>query len=127
MTGKSLCHMHGGRQEGTARANEHLRKHNLYSKSLGNDPELLEAYEYFKSNPDILNTTPEIAMAQAFLDKFLKQATPGAAVKEEYVGVINEFLQKIAKLKELEHKRRVGEQLTVTITDTHESALGALK
>lgn len=127
LTGKSLCRNHGGKNEGTARANEYLRRHNLYSKTLGNDPELLEAYEYFKSNPDMLNTTPEIAMAQAFLDKFLKQAKVGVVVSAEYVAVINDFLQKIAKLKELEHKRRVGEQLTIRIEDTHESALEALK
>jgi hypothetical protein len=116
--GKSVCYYHGGAKGIGGRNNV---KHNLYSRTLADDPELLEAYEYFKTNPNLTDMSPEIAMAQAYFHKWLKNRPAGSPVSADYIGVVGEYVEKLTRMKEKEHKRSVGELLTIRIDQ-----LGAL-
>lgn len=117
VTGKKVCYHHGGAPGSGSKGGRTYSTHNLYSKTLEDDPELLAAYEYFKTNPDLLDMTPEIALAQAYFHKWLKQRPAGAGLSADYIGVVGEYTEKLSKLKEKEHKRKVGETINVKIEE----------
>jgi hypothetical protein len=112
MKGKTVCRVHGGKG---GRPPTHAR----YSKSLPKD--LVERYEYFKSDPEILSLKPEIATARAFFERFSRQLVEGQGLSAEVGGELRAWLDQIGRITERCDKILNGERYTIRIDQ-----LGAL-
>jgi pyruvate carboxylase len=105
MRGKDLCYHHGG-APGSGGAGRPI-KHALYSKYV--PPDWQEDYEYFKSDPDILNLQSEIAVARVVRARFMKNFQSGVPLSAEMVDALIEHGIKVAKLCESHNKIQYGE------------------
>lgn len=97
--GKLVCFMHGGNAGGDGRPIVHA----LYSRHLKGAE--LEAYEYHKSNPDMLSLTPEIALARTNAGRFMDSIPEGAPITAEMRQHIQSHMDLISKLIERDAKR----------------------
>lgn len=117
MKGKRCCYSHGsGGRKPT---------HGRYSDVLPKD--LVDLYEYFKSDPDLMNLTPEIAQIRAWWGRFTKQfdglatepcETCGKAamiVTAEVLAEMRAFADSVRKLVETKDKIENGERYTLNI------------
>jgi hypothetical protein len=118
--GKDLCFMHGGAPKSGVNWEKPVQvKHARYSKSLPKD--LVERYEYFKSDPEILSLKPEIATARAFFERFSRQLVEGQGLSAEVGGELRAWLDQIGRITERCDKILNGERYTIRIDQ-----LGAL-
>ncbi len=105
--GKSVCYHHGGKS--TGRPTTHAR----YSKSL--PPKLTERYEYFKTDPDILNLKSDLALARTMMESFMSTIGEAQTVSAETGGEMRAWLDQVSKVAERCHKILHGETYTLTV------------
>jgi chorismate mutase len=109
--GTTVCYMHGAKaalNPDNGKDGGRPITHALYSKSVPDD--WRERYEYFKTDPNYLSLSAEIALAQTNMDRFLDKLR-GATFDDEKREHLMAHLDQIGKLKEKENKRVYNEKL----------------
>lgn len=107
------CYHHGGPSTGP---NKPAKTHGLYSNALGG--ELLAAYEYHKSNPNLLDLSPEIALRRACITRFVERVkAAGREPTGDEMDALDRALDMTRKLVESQHKHRYGETLNLKVED----------
>ncbi len=119
MTDKNVCYMHGGK------AGRPIT-HGLYSKRLQNQPELAERIQELKDDPELLNMTTHLAAIITCLEKFLENIPADYKDYDKTVETLSLVVERIAKIKEKEHKIKVGYYLTPDQQRVWVSMLGAV-
>jgi hypothetical protein len=103
--GSTVCKNHGAMSPGKTPT------HNRYSRVLTGD--MLDAYEYYKSDPDLLSLRSEIALSCTNIDTFLKnirarecnKGKSDITITSEDQANLQAHVDGIRKLKESESKR----------------------
>ena len=101
------CYTHGGAATGPKPT------HGRYSHSLPKD--LADRYEYFKTDPKILDLQPEIALARSLMERFMGAFVDGGGISAEVGGEMRAWVDQVSKIVERCHKVLYGEQYTVTV------------
>lgn len=107
MPGKAVCYAHGGTSTGAPPT------HGRYSKSL--PPDLTERYEYFKSDPLILDLRADLALARTFYERFMSTIVDGHGISAELGDELRKWGETISKLAERADKILHGERYTITV------------
>lgn len=101
MAGKDVCYHHGGK------AGRPI-KHGLYSKRFANQPTIAERIEQLKNDPELTNIASHLAAVVAVLEKVIEGLTPDHQDYEKTVETLSLVVDRIAKIKEREHKIQIG-------------------
>ena len=106
MKGKRVCRKHGAKGGGPI-------IHGRYSKSL--PPDLTERYEYFKSDPLILDLRADLALARTFYERFMSTIVEGHGISAEIGEELRKWGDTISKVAERADKILHGERYTITV------------
>lgn len=88
--------------------------HARYSADLDKLPALKERYERHKTDPKLMETANEIALARAFLG-YLIESHDTEIADEDYPAMVRETIESITKMVERRHKMEHGEQISLTV------------
>lgn len=97
--GIGKCKLHGGSSP---------IKHGLYSKQLAHSTDIQQRIEQLKNDPELVNIASHLAAVVACLEKVIEQLTSDHKDYEKTVDTLSLVVDRIAKIKEREHKIQVG-------------------
>jgi len=76
---------------------------------------MAERYEYFKSDPAILDLQPELALARTQFERFMATFITGQTISADLGGELRAWFDSLSRIAERAHKLLYGEQYTLTI------------
>ncbi len=111
MRGKQVCYHHGGMSTGRPVT------HGRYSRSLQSlaAKNLLETYEYNKTDPDPLNLLSEIALLRTWLQEYQQQYA--GQFHPKTLDIIKGFVSDIASVVRHHHAIQYGERVSITVRE----------